>query len=354
MNLGAKIQTYQAVVDKTVAWAHRNHKRLMQEPDIQAHYKAPYFWAAVGDMNMAGVYRSLVSERFLRKDGDFRTRENVKGFGNFPCTVLNQYLYPNGWLVSGLQKAGAYDIAQRGLEFMLRFQDPKSGGFYYGFDARRKKIDSHLMDSSSTCSAGMACLMTGRVAEAAKAGDFMVKLFALQPEPDTYFFSCMRADGKLHTDVFASEDQWDYHSRKQKCLSTKHDGHNELTWLIGKPTKFLTKLYMATGDKQYLKAANFAFMFFHKLHRNAWTNYASCKTMWAGSELYRITGKKIYLETALRILDYYCKTQRPSGAWVHTLWYKTEREQQFTWTSDITHEYGAEISDVIYDLGACV
>ena len=75
--------------------------------------------------------------------------------------------------------------------------------------------------------------------------------------------------------------------------------------------------------------------------------------MWAGSELYRITGEKVYLDTCLRLADYYAKTQKPSGAWVHTLWYKSEKEQAPTWTSDITHEYGAEISDVIYDLG-CV
>ncbi len=349
--MNSVVQRYERTVRRAVRWAGRHHARLMDEGDIQAHYKAPYFWTATGHMRMAGLYRALIEKRFLRKDGDFRTEETVKGFGHFTCTVHNQYIYPNGWLIVGLQKAGAYDLARKALAFVLRFQDRRHGGFYCAFDPVSKKIVRRLMDSSSTSSAGLACLACGRTAEAARAGDFLLRLLALQPEADTFFFSCMKPDGSLYTDVFRSEDPWDPDSRQQKCLSAKADGLKELTWLIGKPTKFLAKLYLATGDTRYLRGADRAFRFFLALHPNAWKNYASCKTMWAGTELYRITGRRLYLDAALRLADYYAATQKRSGAWVHTLWYRTEADQQFTWTSDITHEYGAELSDVIYDLG---
>jgi hypothetical protein len=345
-----QVEKYNATVRRTVEWAYNNQENLDKERDIQAHYKAPYLWAVTGDMKMAGRYRKLVRERFLQEDGDFRIAENVKGFQEFPCTVHNQYIYANGWLISGLQKLGAFEIVNKALEFILRFQDPEYGGFYYAFDAEKKKIDKSLMDSSSTSSAGMALLNCGHLPPARRGGDFILRLLELQPQPDRYFFSCMKPDGALHTDVFESEDQWDANSRKQKCLSTEGDGENELTWLIGKPTKFLTRLYTATGEKKYLDGAIQCFNFFHKLDKKAWQNFASCKTMWAGAELYRITGEKIFAETALRILDFYCETQSPSGSWVHTLWYGSESDQAFTWTSDITHEYGAEISDVIFDL----
>ncbi|GAG47572.1 unnamed protein product, partial [marine sediment metagenome] len=239
-----------------------------------------------------------------------------------------QYIYTNGWIIAGMQKIGAYDIANKGLEFILRFQDSTYRGFYYSFDAKAKKIDKSLMDSSSTSSAGLACLACGRIAQACAAGDFLVRLLELQPEPDRYFFSCMKPDGSLYTDVFNNEDKWDANGRKQKCLSIE-DGADGLTWLIGKPTKFLTKLFVATGDQRYLEGAKKAFFFFHKIDQKAWTNYASCKTMWAGSELYRITGEEIFAETAIRILDFYCDTQTDTGAWVHTLWYKDESEQPF-------------------------
>ncbi len=347
-----QLETYTHAIARCRSWALKNFDRLMQEKDLQAHYKAPYFWASVGDMKMAGLYRRLIAEKLLRSDGDFRTAEDVKGFASFPCTTLNQYLYPNGWIITGMVKMGAYDIGRKGLDFMLGFQDPKHGGFYYSFDPKARRIDKSLMDSSSTSSAGIACLACGRLAEAKRAGDFVLRLLDLQPQPDTAYFSCMKADGRLHTDVMGNEDQWDPNSRKQKCLSATHDGHNELTWLVGKPMKFLTRLYTATGEAKYLEGAKKCFFYFGKMHPNVWTNYASCKTMWAGAELYRITGENAFAEAATRLLDFYCKTQAPSGGWVHTLWYKNESEQSFPWTADITYEYGGEFSDVVYDLCA--
>ena len=347
-----RLSRYQECIRKTVQWARGRYDRILQEKDLQGHYKAPAFWAAVGDAEMAGRCRQIIVDRFLREDGDFRMSDTVKGFTEFACTTVNQYIYPNGWITVGMQKAGAYDVVQKALKFILSFQDPKFGGFYYAFDPVKKVIDKRLMDSSSTSSAGMALLMAGRLDEARRAGDFVLRLLSLQPEPDKYYFSCIRPDGALHTDVFRTEDQWDPDSRKQKCLSATADGLNELTWLVGKPTKFLTRLYTATGKTEYLEGAKRAFFFFHKLHPNAWKNYASCKTMWAGAELYRITGESVFAETAVRLLDFYCQTQAPSGSWVHTLWYKSEEEQTFSWTADITYEYGAEFSDVVYDLCA--
>lgn len=349
-----RLPRYVDTVCRTLQWAYANWERIVAESDIQGHYKAPYFWASLGDMRMAGRHAQLIADRFLQGDGDFRMGARCKGFEGFPCTVFNQYIYSNGWLISGLQKLGAYDMVNKAMPFVLSFQDPRHGGFYYACDPQTMTVDRSLMDSSSTSSAGMACLMCGRMAEARRAGDFILRLLELQPQPDTYFFSCMKADGSLHTDVFASENQWDPNSRKQKCLSAKADGGSELTWLIGKPTKFLTRLYTATGEQKYLDGARRTFAFFHKLDKNAWTNYASCKTMWAGAELYRLTGEPAFAETAIRILDYYCDTQVASGAWVHTLWYKSEAEQSFCWTADITYEYGGEISDVIFDLSRSV
>ncbi len=276
----------------------------------------------------------------------------MKGFVSFPATLTNQYIYSNGWLIAGLIKNSAYDLAQKALQFILKFEHPTLGGYYYAFDAKTKSIDERLLDSSSTSSAGLALLACGRIAEARCAGDFLLRLLSLQPHPDEFFFSCMKPDGTLHTDVMKSENQWDENSRKQKCLSAKGDALNELTWLIGKPNKFLTRLYVATGESKYLDGAKTCFDFFHKLDERKWVNYASCKTMWAGAELYRITGERRYADTATRLLDFYCKTQSASGTWVHTLWYKSEAEQSFPWTADITCEYGAEFSDVVYDLSA--
>lgn len=344
-----QVERYTNTVSKAAGWVCANLDELLKRKDIQGYYKAPYAWAATGDMRMAGIYRRVMTERFLRSDGDFRADEDAKGFYEFECTVENQYIYSNGWLITGFQRMGAYDIVQKALAFVLQFQDPRHGGFYKSFDPKAKTIDKRLMDSSSTSSAGIACLACGQMEQARRAGDFILRLLELQPEPERYFFSCMKADGTLHTDVFDSEDQWDPEGRKQKCLSTEADGAAELTWLIGKPTKFLTRLYTATGEAKYLEGARKGFDFFHRLQENAWTNYASCKTMWAGAELFRLTGEEKFAQTALRILDFYSESQSAAGSWVHKLWYDDDSDQTLEWSADMTLEFMGEISDVIYD-----
>jgi hypothetical protein len=348
----ARIQNFHACVHKTRSWAENNFSLLCREPDLQGHYKSLYFWAAVGNPAFAGRHLSLIKRNFLRSDGDFRTEEDVKGFRLFPCSPPNQYIYPNGWLITGLQKLGCYDLVQKGLEFILPFQDDKTGGFYFTYDPKTRNVDRRLLDSSSTSSAGLALLAAGQLQPARRAGDFLVRLLESQPQPQRYFFSCMQPDGTVFTDVFGRENAWDPDGRKQKCLSAESDGMRELTWLIGKPTKFLTKLYRTTGEKKYLDAALWGFDFFHRLDHGAWTNYASCKTMWSAAELFHLTGEERFAETTRRILDHYCDTQSPSGTWVHTLWYENEKTQPLAMTMDITFEYGAEISDVILDINS--
>src|SRR5215211_8398927 len=107
-----RLDTYTHCIRKTHQWALANRDRLLAEKDLQAHYKAPYFWASVGDACHAGLWRKLVGERFLQGDGDFRTAPEIKGFLSFPATLTNQYIYSNGWVIAGMIKSGAYDLAK--------------------------------------------------------------------------------------------------------------------------------------------------------------------------------------------------------------------------------------------------
>jgi hypothetical protein len=183
----SQLKRYTKTVALAAQWARNNWDRILAEKDLQGHYKGPYLWAAVGDMQMAALHRALFAERFLQEDGDFRSTPESKGFFEFPCTVDNQYLYSNGWIVSGMQKIGAFEIAQKGLDFLLRLQD-SSGGFYASYDPKKGKADNRLLDSSSTSSAGLACLFCGRLAEARRAGDFILHLLELQPERELPLF----------------------------------------------------------------------------------------------------------------------------------------------------------------------
>jgi len=45
-----QLERYQQCIHKTLQWARNNWHRILDEKDLQGHYKAPAFWAAVGEV----------------------------------------------------------------------------------------------------------------------------------------------------------------------------------------------------------------------------------------------------------------------------------------------------------------
>jgi len=346
------LQRGQEAIAKGLSWLRHHGDAISQVEDLNAHYKAPYLYAVLGDPVHARYYADLMQTRYLQADGDFRTSRLQKGWAHLPCSPANRYVYSNGWIIVGLRKLGVYGAARRGMEFVRRFQSPELGGFFSRYDVASGQVDTRYLDSSCTSSAGLALLACGLVDEAIRAGDFILRLLEAQPEPDRYYFSSWEVGTGLMTDVWGDEDQSSVRGRKQFCLSTEADPLGELTWLVGKPMKFLCKLYDQTSNRKYLDGAMTLFDFFHKLGEERWHNYASCKTMWAGAELYRHTGEQRFAETAERILDWFCQSQYSSGLWVHTLLYQSPEEQPLAASLDIVQELCAEISNTLFELNS--
>lgn len=351
INQGLLTQTRESIV-RGLRWLRQHDAEIAQIQDLSAHYKAPYLYAAVGDSVLGGRYAHRIGAQYLQPDGDFRTGPADKGWSHLPCSPANRYLYSNGWIIAGLRRLGYYGAAARGIDFVRRFQSIELGGFASRFEPATGHIERHYLDSSSTSSAGLALLACGRVEEAARAGDFLLRLLDAQPHPDRFYYCSWETVAGLMTDVWGDEDANSVRGRKQFCLSAEADPRYELTWLIGKPMKFLARLYDQTGDRKYLEGSTTLFNFFHKLGDERWHNYASCKTMWASAELYRHTGEPRFAETAGRILSWFCESQLSGGLWVHYLWYRDEREQPLQAALDLVQELCAEMSDVVFDLSA--
>lgn len=345
------ISKAQTTITTGLAWLRDHDEEIGRLSDLSAHYKAPYLYAVLGDPIHARQYADMMLTRYQQPDGDFRTAPGDKGWSHLQCSPANRYIYSNGWIINGLQKLGLYGAAQSGLDFVLRFQSPDLGGFHSRYDLTSGQVDPRYLDSSSTSSAGLSLLACGRTKVAVAAGDFILRLLDAQPHPDRYYFSSWETGRGLMTDVWGDEDQNAIHGRKQFCLSAEHDPQAELTWLIGKPMKFLAKLYDATSDNRYLEGANSLFTFYHRLDEGRWHNYASCKIMWASAELYRHTSEKKYADTAERFLNWLCETQHPSGLWVHSLWYNGPEDQPLAASLDAIQELCAEIHDTLFDLG---
>jgi hypothetical protein len=260
-----------------------------------------------------------------------------------------RYLYPNGWIIVGLRKLGVYDASSRGVDFVRRFQSPDLGGFFSRFDVSSGQVETRYLDTSSTSSAGLALLACGFVEEAARAGDFLLRLLEAQPEFERHFYTSWDVEAGLETQVWGDGDGRFPGGRAQFCLTTEADPLKELTWLAGKAMKFLAKLYDQTSDRKYLDAAVSLFGFFQRLDEGRYENTGSCKIMWASAELYRHTGEQRIADVAERIFDSLCQSQTSDGIWVHTV-IGSREDQPMTATIDIAQELCAELMDAMFDL----
>ena len=332
------------------SWLDSHEEEIKSFKDLHAHYKACYLHAVTGNPVKSRYYADLMQNVYLREDGDFRTEEKSRGFYKLPCSPANRYVYPNGWIVAGLQRAGAYFTARRGLEFLMKMQDRESGGFYSRYNIEEGKPDVKYVDTSSTSSAGLAMLASGQKEAALAAGEFILRVLSSQTDPERYFYSSWINGKGLHTEVFGDENQNSVYGRKQFCLYLKGDSRSELIWLLGKPMKFLCKLYELTRDKRFIDGALSLFNCFELMDENRHDQLAACKIMWGGAELYRHTGQEKAGKAVCRIMEAICDGQDPSGAWLHRLWYKDLKEQDLAMTLDCVQEMCLEITDVIFDL----
>ena len=347
------IQRYQCTIDRALAFLRANEDEILRMDDLSAHYKALYLYASSDDRVLSRRYLDLVVSRYLRHSGDFRTSETDKGWNHLRNSPANRYIYSNGWMIVGLRRMAAYGVAARALKFVMRFQSPELGGFCSRYDIEKDDVNPRYLDTSSTSSGGLALLACGRIDEAIRAGDFVLRLLAAQPDMNRNYFSSWDVEGGLMTELGDGEDLDSIRGRKQYCLSAEKDALREQVWMTGKPMMFLARLFDATGDERYLAGAERLFDYFHKLGESRWQNPACCKTMWGGSELYRLTGQEKYGETVKRMLDGFHQTQCEWGGWIHTMRYTSREDQPLAATVDLVQEFCGEIRDAMFNVTGC-
>ena len=342
------LNSLQTAIKRGLDWLVAQDAKINEIKDFAAHYKAAYLYAVTGMPERSRKYAELLATSYLRKDGDLRMSDDVKGWQHMPASPHNRYIYGNGWAVAGLQKIGAYGVVAKALPFLEKFQDPLSGGFYSRYDIKQKKIDRSRTDTSSTCSGTLALLACGKFEQAVKGADYLVRMMEDQPQRDRFFFTTLVKESGIFTDVFHNEDATAFDSRKHFCVSTEHNALYEMVWFLGMPMKILGLVYEVTSDKKYLDCAAQYFNFFNKLSSERWQNNSGTKIMWGTSELYHQTKKTEYYDAAVRYATWLTESQLESGEWVHSLWYKSIEEQPFQVTLDLVQVYVSEFCDTLY------
>ncbi len=266
----------------------------LDKAPIDAYYKAAWAFNITGESTAAERVLNYVKQNLLQPDGDLLPR-------NDPWYINVHYQYSNGWVVTGAQKQGRYDISMPALKFLLTQQDSSHGGFY---SQRANVGEKKRSDTMSSGISGIACLATGQMDAARKLASYFQRIIELQPEPKTQFYLTVEADGRLGTEFSSEEAFWRVIDSEQK---------DQCWYAVGLPFTFATLLQQVTGEKRYADLAKWFFDFQSRCV-NPWDGGSSGKAGWGCSMLYRITGEERYRDIALQVANNQMNCQLPDGS----------------------------------------
>jgi hypothetical protein len=235
-------------------------------------------------------------------------------FGPTPEKAESEsYGYDNSWLIEGAHRLGQFDLSQRGMDFLVDFWDPASGGFYSSF--RGRSADTK-MDLYRTSACGRAAVYTGRLGVARGVGRFLHHCMEAQPDfPSRMYTVFSRAQG----------------------LHTEPDPNDELRYVVNQDATtyqrfynpgivggFLARLYQATGEAEWLELARRYMSFAEGASDYLFTmpSLSQGKTGWGAAVLYTLTGEDKYREMAERVGDSILSYQADGG-----YWYGLDREK---------------------------
>jgi hypothetical protein len=227
--------------------------------------------------------------------------------------TFHHYAYEKSWLIEGAHRLAQFDLSQKGMDFMMRFWDEESGGF---FSSPTERSAETKMDLWVTSGCARAALYTGRLDVARRAAQWMKNLMEVQPNyPEQLYPVWSKARGLITepepddlSTRFGFPADWRY------VLNQKAE-RDQTFYHPGIAGGFLARLYQSTGEtewldlsKEYMRLAEGASDFLFRTLRAG-------KTAWAAAALSTITGEDKYREMAIRIGDNIIALQDDRGYW---------------------------------------
>ncbi len=295
------IPAYRQSAVRAVKWllTQQNDDGSMRpvEQGIGAYYKVPYAFSLSGRTVEASRLLAWVRENAFTEEGDFG--------GRYPRIGAHEtyYHYANSWMIAGAQRLAQFDLAAKGIDYLLTMQHGQFGGFL------TQGPEAHLsgeQDLMSTSMAGLACLYAGRVEEAVAVGDHLLRVWKKQPVPTRRLYFTLHNGEELITD-FPEEEAF--------LRVIEVNKPNQWYLIPGLATGFLVKLWMATGNKSYLDAAHKYTEFCDLCADDRYQTLLSGQFGWGAALLYQATGNANYQRIASAVADYIVSSQLEDGIW---------------------------------------
>ena len=267
------------------------------ELGVTEYYKVP---AALLVCGFSGAANSLLN--WIRRHGFLANGD----FGPRPASELNSYYYTyhNAWVIKAAHRMGAFDLVQRGMDFLHEFHDPAGGGFYSHPTERNAGTEQDLWVVSGC---GWCAIYTGRLDVARGVGGWMRRMMDDQPNyPEELWTVYSRSRG-LITEAIDGDDF--------RYVLTGDESRDQSFYHPGIAAGFLCRLYMATGEGEWLELAREYLRFCDYVGDYHFKLLRAGKVGWAAAMMYTLTGEDKYREMAVRVGDNLVETQTENGAW---------------------------------------
>ena len=280
------------------------------------YYRVPWTLAMMGQITAASRKLDWIKQSMFSPEGAF---EGVSPQGVFD-TIYGSY--PLACLVVGATLLRRFDIVYPGLGRLLSWQDPESGGFYNDWNDRTATGEQVLFP---TCQGGMTLILGGKLEAARKAGQWVKRLWELQPNVAHELYHIYSPAKGLVTD-FAPDKVVFYVTKKDEPWQYHYNG--------GIAAAFLTNLYLATGEREWLECALKYQEFSMTTDECQFQSMQTCKSGWGAGLLYLATREPRYRDWTVRMGDWFIEHQFEDGHWENTK----------HWTPNPTEDINIEVT----------
>jgi hypothetical protein len=303
LNVDHKLAVYREACRKGTAWLlrHMNPDGSIGPVEERLYYyRVPWAFALVGEITAASRVLDWIHQNMFTGEGAF---EGVSPLGSFDYLYGS---YPVACLIVGATLLRRFDIVYPGTRHLRTWQDADSGGF---FNDRQNKTDSGEQEIFPTSQGGMTLLVAGQLDAAVKAGEWMKRLWQLQPDAAHQLYYVYSPAKGLVLD-YSPEQQRHYVTLKNQPWQHHYNG--------GIAAAFLTKLHMATGDGEWLDLAREYQAFSMTSDPCQFQSMQVCKSGWGAGLLYTATREEAYRNWTARMGDWFVENQQSDGHWENT------------------------------------
>ena len=260
------------------------------------YYKVPAAFQVCGESQAANRLLDWVRRHGMTEAGDFGPRTDF--------TSGYYYAYFNIWVVIGAARLGQFDVAQKGMDFLMDFYDGESGGFY---SDPSERLPTTLQDLWVTSGCGQAALYTGRLDVACGVGRWMQRMMDEQPNYPEVMYTVQTPGGGLVTDVDPDDPI--------RYLLVNATAGDQYFFHPGIAGGFLARLYQSTGVEQWLSLAVEYMRFAETASDHLYRLLRAGKVMWAASVLWTLTRETGYRHMAVVVGNNIVDQQDADGWW---------------------------------------